>query len=55
VRRKRWEGDDRASATATAVDTQPPRRLFGALKGKLQVTPAFFEPLPPDELAGWEE
>ena len=25
----------------------------GALKGKLEVTRAFFEPLPPGELAGW--
>jgi antitoxin (DNA-binding transcriptional repressor) of toxin-antitoxin stability system len=37
------------------VDTQPPRRVFGALKGKLHVSPAFFEPLPPDELAAWDE
>ena len=37
------------------VDAQPPRRVFGALKGKLQVTRAFFEPLPPDELAAWDE
>ena len=35
--------------------SQAPRRVFGALKGKLQVTPAFFEPLPPDELAAWNE
>jgi antitoxin (DNA-binding transcriptional repressor) of toxin-antitoxin stability system len=37
------------------VDNRPPRRVFGALKGQRQVTPAFFEPLPPDELARWEE
>ncbi len=37
------------------VDTEPPRRVFGALKGTLQVTSAFFEPLPPDELAAWEK
>jgi antitoxin (DNA-binding transcriptional repressor) of toxin-antitoxin stability system len=37
------------------VDTEPPRRVFGALKGTLQVTLVFFEPLPPDELAAWEK
>jgi antitoxin (DNA-binding transcriptional repressor) of toxin-antitoxin stability system len=37
------------------VDIQPPKRAFGALKGTLQVTPTFFEPLPPDELAAWGE
>jgi antitoxin (DNA-binding transcriptional repressor) of toxin-antitoxin stability system len=37
------------------VAAQAPRRAFGALKGKLQVTPAFFEPLPSDELAAWDE
>jgi len=36
------------------VEQRPPKRQFGALKGKLKVSPAFFEPLPPDELAGWE-
>jgi antitoxin (DNA-binding transcriptional repressor) of toxin-antitoxin stability system len=37
------------------VDTQPPRRVFGALKGKIEVTRTFFEPLPPGELEGWGE
>ena len=32
----------------------PKGRVFGALAGKVQVTPAFFEPLPPAELEGWE-
>ena len=31
-----------------------PKRQFGALAGKVAVTPAFFEPLPDDELAAWE-
>ena len=35
--------------------TQAPRRVFGALKGTLQLTSAFFEPLPPDEVAAWDE
>jgi prevent-host-death family protein len=30
------------------------RRQFGALKGLVTVDPAFFEPLPPDELTVWE-
>jgi prevent-host-death family protein len=29
-------------------------RKLGILKGKLVVGPEFFEPLPPEELAGWE-
>lgn len=29
-------------------------RRFGAMKGKAKVSPAFFEPLPDDELAAWE-
>jgi antitoxin (DNA-binding transcriptional repressor) of toxin-antitoxin stability system len=31
-----------------------PKRVFGALAGKVTLTPAFFDPLPDDELAGWE-
>jgi prevent-host-death family protein len=31
-----------------------PERRFGAMKGRARVTRAFFEPLPDDELAGWE-
>ena len=34
---------------------EPPERKFGSLRGKLTVSPRFFEPLPPDELAAWEE
>lgn len=30
------------------------RRQPGALKGKLEVGPEFFEPLPDDELSRWE-
>jgi prevent-host-death family protein len=30
------------------------KRRLGTLKGKLKVGPEFFEPLPPDELAGWD-
>jgi antitoxin (DNA-binding transcriptional repressor) of toxin-antitoxin stability system len=30
------------------------KRQPGSLKGKLRVGKEFFEPLPPEELAGWE-
>jgi prevent-host-death family protein len=30
------------------------RRQPGALRGKLQVGPEFFDPLPAEELSGWE-
>ena len=29
-------------------------RKPGALKGKIHIGPAFFEPLPPEELDSWE-
>ena len=29
-------------------------RAFGAMKGRISVEAAFFEPLPDDELAAWE-
>jgi len=32
-----------------------PKRVFGALKGKLSVGSEFFEPLPPEELNTWEQ
>ena len=31
-----------------------PRRVPGTLKGRIQVTDAFFEPLPPEELDAWD-
>ncbi|MBI3490349.1 MAG: type II toxin-antitoxin system Phd/YefM family antitoxin [Acidobacteria bacterium] len=38
----------------TPVRSTPPQRRFGAMRGRAKVTPAFFEPLPPDELNRWE-
>jgi antitoxin (DNA-binding transcriptional repressor) of toxin-antitoxin stability system len=38
----------------TLVSATPPRRRFGAMRGRARVTSAFFEPLPPDELDRWE-
>jgi antitoxin (DNA-binding transcriptional repressor) of toxin-antitoxin stability system len=47
--------DDTPVVHLVPLAAQAPRRVFGTLKGKLQVTPAFFEPLPSDELAPWSE
>ena len=41
-------------ARLTAVKAKTPRRQFGAMRGHAQVTRAFFEPLPSDELNRWE-
>ncbi len=35
------------------VATAQPRRMPGVWKGMIEVTDAFFEPLPPDELEAW--
>jgi len=32
-----------------------PKRVFGALRGKFEIGPEFFEPLPPEELEAWEQ
>lgn len=32
----------------------PVKRQFGALRGTVSVGPEFFDPLPDEELAGWE-
>lgn len=32
-----------------------PERRFGAMKGQAKVGPEFFEPLPEEELAAWEQ
>jgi len=41
-------------ARLTAIHSTPRARKFGAMRGRAKVTAAFFEPLPPDELARWE-
>lgn len=41
-------------ARLVAITDRKGRRQPGALRGKLRVPPAFFEPLPTEELAGWE-
>jgi antitoxin (DNA-binding transcriptional repressor) of toxin-antitoxin stability system len=35
--------------------TPAPRRQFGAMRGRARVTRAFFEALPAEELAAWDE
>lgn len=42
----------KAYARLVPLETEPPRRQPGRLKG--QVGDAFFEPLPEDELQAWE-
>lgn len=41
-------------ARLVAIGEVKGRRTPGSLKGKLIVGSDFFQPLPPDELAGWE-
>jgi hypothetical protein len=36
------------------VTAEQPRRQPGHLKAKITIGAGFFEPLPDDELAGWE-
>lgn len=36
------------------VAAAPPKRQFGAMRGRAHTTKAFFASLPPDELAAWE-
>jgi len=37
-----------------AIQDARGNRKPGALKGKIQISPEFFEPLPPEELDRWE-
>jgi prevent-host-death family protein len=41
-------------ARLVAVGEIKGKRQPGSLKGKLRLGPEFFEPLPADEMAGWE-
>ncbi len=41
-------------ARLAAVHNQTGDRKPGAWKGKIKIGPEFFEPLPPEELEGWE-
>lgn len=45
----------RGQPVAQLVRCKPKgKRRFGAMKGKIALTDAFFEPLPEDELKLWE-
>jgi prevent-host-death family protein len=44
---------DKPAVRLVPVRDKPPRRQFGALKGRVRLTPAFFEPLPDEELELW--
>ena len=46
---------DTPAVRLVAVEAAEPRRRVGALKGRIRLTRAFFEPLPPEELAAWGE
>lgn len=37
-----------------ALEEKSGQRIPGAWKGRVEVGPDFFKPLPPDELDGWE-
>ncbi len=37
-----------------AIESEGGKRTPGAWKGKIKLGPEFFEPLPPEELEGWE-
>jgi prevent-host-death family protein len=41
-------------AKLVAIQDDSGDRKPGALKGKIHIGPEFFEPLPPEELKGWE-
>ena len=45
---------DKPVARLVPVGETKGKRQPGSLKGKLRVGREFFEPLPPDELVGWE-
>ena len=42
-------------ARLVAVRRPGAGRRFGAMRGRAKTTRAFFEPLPPDEIAQWEK
>ena len=45
----------RGQPVARLVRCRPEaKRQFGAMKGKIKITDAFFEPLPDEELKLWE-
>jgi prevent-host-death family protein len=41
-------------AKIVAIEPAPQTRQAGAYRGKISIDPAFFDPLPDDELDAWE-
>ncbi|HEX3500496.1 MAG TPA: type II toxin-antitoxin system prevent-host-death family antitoxin [Stellaceae bacterium] len=41
-------------ARLVPIDRPKAKRQFGAMRGEAKVDASFFEPLPEDELRGWE-
>jgi prevent-host-death family protein len=41
-------------ARLSGIEKDNGNRKPGAWKGKIKIGPEFFEPLPPEELEGWE-
>ena len=44
---------DKPVIRLTPLEAPKPKRTFGAFKDRFELTDAFFEPLPDDELARW--
>ena len=44
---------DKPVIRLTPLESPKPKRSFGAFKDRFELTDAFFEPLPDDELARW--
>ena len=42
-------------AKLVPITRQGSKREFGALRGEVYTTDAFFEPLPPEELDAWDQ
>jgi len=42
-------------ARIVPFEQRPAKREFGAMRGIITVGPEFFEPLPAEELDGWEQ
>ncbi len=46
--------DDVPAVRLVPIARKQPVRKFGALEGKVYVTPSFFEPLSDEELRAWD-
>jgi antitoxin (DNA-binding transcriptional repressor) of toxin-antitoxin stability system len=44
---------DKPVVRLTALESPKPGPRFGSMKGQIALTDAFFEPLPREDLAGW--